>query len=161
MKKTLIYIGIFTLTNMLFFPARYAIANNNNGVLPHIDSNSQFPQTRWQNVRHSFRVHIPNNSPTVSQLSIEVPNTVTWGHDINDITIVDDNNKKVSSQISINGKSIMIAFTKPVAPNTQLEIDINNIKQPFRGNGIVYNIKAKLANHRTEMFIGTARFRIN
>ncbi len=59
MKKSLIYTAIGILAATFFIPVGYASAKNNNATLPHIDGNSQFPLTRWRNVRHTFRVHIP------------------------------------------------------------------------------------------------------
>lgn len=161
MNKSLIYTVIGALTATLFIPVGYASAKYNDGTLPHIDSSSQFPQTRYSNVRHTFRIHIPKNSPSVSELDIEVPNTLTWSHNINDVVVSNENGKKINASISTRGKSILITFAEPVASNTKLEIDINNVKQPFRGNGPVYNIKAKLAASKMETSIGTARFRIN
>ncbi|RUT01573.1 hypothetical protein DSM106972_066700 [Dulcicalothrix desertica PCC 7102] len=161
MKKSLIYTAIGAITATFFIPISYASAKNNNGTFPHIDGNSQFPPTRFSTVRHTFRVHIPKNSSSVSQLDIEVPNTLTWSNNANDIVVTNENGKKVNVSISTTGKSILIAFAEPVASDTKLEIDIKNVKQPFRGNGPIYNIKAKLAGSSTEMFIGTARFRIN
>mgnify|MGYP002783921357 FL=1 len=161
MKKVLIYTAVGAIAATFFIPVSYVSAKDNNGTLPHIDGNSQFPQTHWSNVRHTFRVHIPKNSPSVSQLNIEVPNTLTWSNNTNDVVVANENGKKINANISTNGKSILIAFAEPVASNTKLEIDIKNVKQPFRGNGPVYSIKAKLAGSTTEMSIGTARFRVN
>ncbi|GJD20013.1 unknown protein [Rivularia sp. IAM M-261] len=161
MKKVLIYTAVGAIAATFFIPVSYVSAKDNNGTLPHIDGNSQFPETRRSNVRHTFRVHIPKNSPSVSQLNIEVPNTLTWSNNTNDIVIANENGKKINASISTNGKSILIAFVEPVASNTKLEIDIKNVKQPFRGNGPVYSIKAILAGSTTEMSIGTARFRVN
>lgn len=161
MKKALIYTAVGAIASTFFIPVSYASAKDNNGTLPHIDGNSQFPQTRWSNVRHTFRVHIPKNSPSVSQLNIEVPSTLTWSNNTNDVIVANENGKKINADITTNGKSILIAFAEFVASNTKLEIDIKNVKQPFRGNGPVYNIKARLAGSTTDMPIGTARFRIN
>ena len=161
MKKVLIYTAVGAIAATFFIPVSYVSAKDNNGTLPHVDGNSQFPETRRSNVRHTFRVHIPKNSPSVSQLNIEVPNTLTWSNNTNDVVVANENGKKINANISTNGKSILIAFAEPVASNTKLEIDIKNVKQPFRGNGPVYSIKAKLAGSTTEMSIGTARFRVN
>ncbi len=160
MKKTLILTAIYLIATTLFIPIDNASAKDNNGTFPHIDSNSQFPPTQWGLVRHTFRVHIPKNSQRVSQLSIEVPNTVNWNNSINDIAIADENGKKINANVSINGKIILIAFTEPVVANTKLEIDIKNLKQPFLGNGPVYILKAQFAGNSQEIFLGTARFHI-
>jgi hypothetical protein len=161
MKKSLIYTAIAVLTGTFLIPIGYVSAKDNNGTVPHIDGNSQFPTNKSRLVRHTFRLHIPKNSQPVSQLSIEVPDTVTWwDNNINDIAVADENGKKINAVVSRNAKSILIAFAEPLAPNTKLEIDLNNLKQPFLGNGPVYILKAKLVGNNTEIFVGTARFRI-
>lgn len=160
MKKALMYAAICALTATLFIPVNYASAKDGNGTFPHLDGNSQFPPNKSRLVRHTFRVHIPKNSQGVSQLDIEVPNTVTWSNNINDIAVADEDGKQINANVSIDGKNILIAFIEPVASNIKLEIDINNVKQPFLGNGPVYSLKAKLAGTSTEIPIGAARFRL-
>jgi dipeptidase len=160
MKKILIYTAVYVLATTLFIPIDNANAKDNNGRFAHIDSNSQFPPTKSRLVRHTFRVHIPKNSQRVSELIIEVPSSVTWNNNINDIAVANENGNKISANVSINGKTILIAFAEPIVANTKLEIDIKNLKQPFFGNGPVYILKAKLAGNSTEIFVGTARFRI-
>lgn len=152
--------AVGTLAATLLIPTSYVSAKDSNGTVPHIDGNSQFPPNRFSNVRHTFRVHIPKNSPSVSQLVIEVPNTLTWSNEVNDVTVTNENGKEIKASINTANKNILVTFTEPVAPDTKLEIDIKNVKQPFRGNGVIYKINAKLVGDKTEMFIGIARFRI-
>ena len=160
MKKILIYTAVYLLATTLFIPIDNASAKDNNSRFPHIDSNSQFPPTKSLLVRHTFRVHIPKNSQRVSQLNIQVPDTVTWSNNINDIAIADENGNKINANFSINGKNILIAFAEPISPNTKLEIDIKNLKQPFLGNGPLYILKAQFAGNTKEIFLGIARFHI-
>ncbi|MBD2772076.1 DUF2808 domain-containing protein [Iningainema tapete] len=161
MKKTLIYATALILATAALLPANYASANDNDGNFPHVDGNSQFPQTRWQNVRHTFRVHIPKNSQGVTQLSIEVPKTVRWSNNVNDVVVTKENDRKVKTNLSVNDRTISLVFAESIAPNTQLEIDLKNVQQPFRGNGPVYRLFAKFAGSSVEMPVGVARFRIN
>ncbi|MBW4633035.1 MAG: DUF2808 domain-containing protein [Iphinoe sp. HA4291-MV1] len=160
MKKPLLYVATFALAIVVSIPTQYASAKQNDGSVTHIDGNVQFPPTRWRLVRHTFRVHVPKNSKAVSQLSIDVPTTVTWSNDINDINVADDKGQKINTNIFVSDRTIVLAFSEPVAPNTQLEIDIKNVKRPTLGNGPVYSFYEKFVGSDAEIPIGVARFRI-
>lgn len=162
MKKSLIYITfVVAISAMVIIFSRTASASDDNGKRPHIDGNYQFPQTKWSNVRHTFKVHVPKNSQSISQINIVVPETVNWSNKINDITVTQKNGQKVNVSISVNEKTIILAFNELVSPNSKLEIDIKNVKQPLRGNGPVYRLFAKSVNSNLDMPIGIARFRVN
>jgi hypothetical protein len=161
MKKVLVYIAISTLAAALLIPTNYASANEEDGNVPHVDGNSQFPKTRWSRVRHTLQIHVPKNSKSVSQLKIEVPNTIRWSDNTNDVVINEDNGRKINTNVSVNGKTILLAFAEPIIPNTKLEIDIKNVKQPFLGNGPVYRLSANLVDINAEIPIGAARFRVS
>lgn len=161
MKKVLAYIAVSTLAAAFLIPAKYVIANEENNSLPHVEGNYQFPQTRWSRVRHTLRVHVPKNSKDVSQLNIEVPSTVKWSNDTNDVVVNKENGQKINASVSLNGNTILLAFPEPVAPNTKLEIDIKNVKQPFLGNGPVYYLSVNLVGSDAKIPIGVARFRVS
>ncbi|MBP5973018.1 DUF2808 domain-containing protein [Brasilonema sp. CT11] len=160
MKKLLLYLATFSLATVVSIPTQYVSAKQNDDSITHIDGNVQFPPTRWRLVRHTFRVHIPKNSKPVSQLSISVPPTVSWSNNLKDINVADDNNQKINTQISVSGKTILLTFPEPVAPNTKLEIDIKNVKQPTLGNGPVYSFSEKVVGSDVEIPIGVAWFRM-
>jgi Protein of unknown function (DUF2808) len=161
MKKSLVYAVIRVIAAMLFIPSGYASAKDDNGTFPHVYGNSQFPQTKWSNIRHSLRVHIPKNSPNVSQISIAVPETVRWSNKISDVVVTGNNGEKVKTNISINEKTILLIFNKPLSPNNNLEIDINNVKQPISGNGHIYHLFVQSPGSNSNIPIGIARFRVN
>ncbi|PAX52834.1 DUF2808 domain-containing protein [Brunnivagina elsteri] len=161
MKKLLIdIINICAITTMLIIPSGYVRANDDNGKLPHVDSNSQFPQTKWSNVRQSLQVHIPKNSQIVSQISIVIPETVSWSNKISDVVVTGNKIEKANTNISINEKIIVISFKQALPPNSKLEIDIKNVKQPFLGNGPIYRLFTKFIGSNVEIPIGLARFRV-
>lgn len=159
MKKPLIYATAVILATAALIPTNYVSARNNDGNVPHIDGNVQFPPTRSPLVRHTFRVHVPQNSKAVTQLIISVPKNVTVSNDIKNIDIVDENEQKINTNVSVNGKTILLAFTKPVTPNTKLEIDLNNVKRPTLANAAVYRLWAKEVGIDAEIPIGVAWFR--
>jgi hypothetical protein len=160
MKKSLIYTATFALATALLIPTNYAIAHDDNGSFPHIDGNSDFPPTRWARVRHTFRIHIPQKSKAVSHLIIQVPNVVNVSEN-NEIEITGNNKQKINTTVSVNDKTILLAFPETVAPSTNLEINIKNLKRPTGGNGPVYHFSAKFVDSDTEIPIGAARFRMN
>ncbi|BAZ18563.1 hypothetical protein NIES4071_104480 (plasmid) [Calothrix sp. NIES-4071] len=106
MRKILIYAVISTFAATLIIPARYASASDNNWNLPHVDGNSQFPPTKWHSVRHTLRIHVPKNSRGISQLRIEVPDTIRWSKDKDDVKVMKGDDDKINTSVSINGASI-------------------------------------------------------
>jgi CO dehydrogenase/acetyl-CoA synthase delta subunit len=161
MKKSLIYtIAICAIYTVAIIPADYVSANNHNGNFLHVDGNSQFPQKRWSIVRHTLKVHIPKNSQRMAQISIAVPETVNWSNKINDVVVSGNKGAKNNTKISINGQNIILAFDEPLPPDSHVEIDIKNIRQPFFGNGPIYRLFAKAVGSNVDISIGIARFRI-
>ncbi|WP_373524848.1 DUF2808 domain-containing protein [Nostoc sp.] len=159
MKRSLIYAIVLTLSSTAIIAPSYASARTDDGRVPHIDGNSQFPPTRWGTFRHTFRLHVPQNSKAVTQLLIKVPNNVTISNNIQDIDVVDQKGQKINTNVSVNGKTILLAFAEPVAPNTKLEIDLNKIKRRNLGNGSVYSFSAREVGIDAEIPIGVAWFR--
>jgi hypothetical protein len=143
MKKLLIYTTALALTIIAIAVPSYASATIDNDRVPHIDGNVQFPPTRWQIVRHTFRLHIPENSKPVTQLLIQVPNNITASNNIKDINIVGGNGQIINTNISVKGKTILLDFTEPIAPKTKFEINLNKIKRRNIGNGSVYSFSAR------------------
>ncbi|MBD2772094.1 DUF2808 domain-containing protein [Iningainema tapete] len=161
MKKTLIYAGAaLALATAVLIPSSYASARSNDGRVPHIDGNMQFPPNRSRIVRHTVRLHVPQNSKAVTQLLINVPNNLTVSNDIKDIDVADENEQKINTNVSINSRTILLAFPEPVAPNTKFNIDLNNVKRSILGNGSVYRFWAKESGSDAEIPIGVAQFRI-
>ncbi len=116
----MMYAVALALATAALIPVNYANASADDSQDPHIDGNAQFPPTRWHVVRHTFRVHIPKNSKDISQLSIQVPTNVTLSNDVDDINVEDKNGQRIKTNVSVNDKTILLAFTEPVTPNTQL-----------------------------------------
>ncbi len=162
MKNTLIYAAVLILSITSVIAPSYASAKTDNGRVPHIDGNAQFPSTRWGiggTFRHTFRLHVPQNSKAVTQLLIKIPDNVTISSGIKNIDVVDENEHKINTNVSVNGKKILLAFTKPIAPNTKFDIDLNKIKRQNLGNGSVYSFSVKEVGIDAEIPIGVAWFR--
>ncbi len=159
MKKALIYAAVLTLATAAMISPSYASVRRNDSNVPHIDGNVQFPQTRSLIVRHTFRLHVPQNSKALSQLLINVPATVTVSNDIKNIDVMDENKHKINTNVSVNSRTILLTFPEPVAPNTEFHIDFNNVVKRLNvGNGPVYRFFARVVGSDAEIPIGVAWF---
>lgn len=159
MKSSLIYAVVLILSSTAIIAPSYGSARTDDGNVPHIDGNAQFPPTRWGTFRHTFRLHVPQNSKAVTQLIIKVPDNVTVSNNVKNIDVVDENEHTINTNISVNGKTILLIFPEPVAPNTKFDIDLNKIKRRNLGNGSVYSFSAKELGLNAEIPIGVAWFR--
>jgi len=110
MKRSLIYAVVFTLSSTAIIFPSYASPRTDDGKVPHIDRNAQFPPTRWGSFRHTFQLHVPQNSKAVTQLLIKVPDNVTISNDIQDIDVVDEKGQKINTNVSLNAKTLILAF---------------------------------------------------
>jgi Protein of unknown function (DUF2808) len=163
MKMSLIYAIILTLSSTAIIAPSHASARTDGGRVPHIDGNAQFPPTPWGiggSFRHTFRLHIPQNSKAVTQLIIKIPDDVTLNNNLSNIDVMDENEHKISANVSVNGKTILLAFPETIAPNTKFDIDLNKIKRRNLGNGSVYSFSAKEVGINAEIPIGVAWFRL-
>jgi len=71
-----------------------------------------------------------------------------------------DDEHKINTNISVNGKTILLAFNEPVAPNTKFDIDLNKIKRRNLGKGSAYSFLAREVGIDAEIPIGVAWFRL-
>ncbi|MGI8499557.1 MAG: DUF2808 domain-containing protein [Hassallia sp.] len=157
MKKTLIYSAALVVTTLLL-SSNYASARNNNGSVTHIDGNVQFPHSRWQIVRHTFRIHVPKNSKALTELIINIPDNITLSNDIKNIDVVDEKEQRINTNVSVNGRTILLAFSEAVAPNTKFYIDLKNVKKPTISRNSIYHLSVKIVGSDAEIPIGVAQF---
>lgn len=155
MVRTLIYAAAFSLVAAALIPANYA--NARAGKFPHVDSTTEFPQSKWRIVRHTIRLHIPQESKALSQLSIDVPAGLTAS---NDIRVSDQSGRKINTNVSVNGRKLTLAFPQPIAPETRLNIAMNRVIISGTSNAWLYHVSAKLVGNNADSFIGVAQFRV-
>ncbi|MBD2597493.1 DUF2808 domain-containing protein [Nostoc spongiaeforme FACHB-130] len=158
MKNLLVYTVVLTLNSIAIIAPSYASARTNDDKVPHIDSNTQFPPTKWGKFRHTFRLHIPQNSKAVTQLIVKIPANIIISNNIQDIDAVDEKGQKINTNVTVTGKRILLFFAKPVAPNTKFNIDFNRIKRQNLGNGSVYSFSVREVGIDAEIPIGVASF---
>lgn len=154
MMKTLIYAAA-VLAIAAPISADYASARTE--PTPHIDGSVQFPTTRARNVRHTIRLHIPQGSSPVSQLIIDVPTGLRVRKNI---TVTDNSGRKINANVSINGNKVIMDFTEPVTPDSQLEIDLNDVRITGVSNAWLYPISAKIVGNNLHIPIGIAQIRV-
>lgn len=154
MMKTLIY-AVVVLAIAAPISADYASARTE--PTPHIDGSVQFPTTRARNVRHTIRLHIPQGSSPVSQLIIDVPTGLRVRKNI---TVTDNYGREINANISINGNKVIMDFTEPVTPDSQLEIDLNDVRITGVSNAWLYPISAKIVGNNLHIPIGIAQIRV-
>lgn len=155
MKKLLTCAATFSLVILASISAGYTNAKTDNSRVANVESDFQSPTNRWRLVKHSFRLHIPRNINTLSQLIINTPPTVAVS---NDIDVLAQNGQKISINIYVNSRIIIIDFPKKVISNTKLLVELNKVKQPITGPDSVYNLSAKVVGSDVEIPVGVARF---
>lgn len=155
MKKLLTCAATFSLVILASISAGYTNAKTDNSRVANVESDFQSPTNRWRLVKHSFRLHIPRNINALSQLIINTPPTVAVS---NDIDVLAQNGQKISINIYVNSRIIIIDFPKKVISNTKLLVELNKVKQPITGPDSVYNLSAKVVDSDVEIPIGVARF---
>ncbi|MEG4121844.1 MULTISPECIES: DUF2808 domain-containing protein [unclassified Microcoleus] len=154
MMRTLIYSAV-VLAIAAPISADYASARTE--PTPHIDGSVQFPPTRARNVRHTIRLHIPQGSSPLSQLSIDVPTGLRVRKNI---TVTDNFGGKINANVSINDNKVIMDFTEPVTPDSQLEIDLNDVRITGVSNAWLYRISAKTVGNNIHIPIGIAQIRV-
>ncbi|QIR41821.1 DUF2808 domain-containing protein (plasmid) [Tolypothrix sp. PCC 7910] len=159
MKTSFIYAVLFTLSSTAIIAPSYASTSIHDSNVPHIYGNTQFPRARWGNITHTFRLHVPQNSKAVSQLTIKVPENVTLSKDVStNINVVNENGQKINTNVSVNGKTIVLAFTEPVTPNTKFNVDLKNLKRRSFSENSVYSFSVQEVGLNGEIPLGTAWF---
>lgn len=155
MKKILIGAAL-SLAIVASTSADSTSARTDKSKSANIENNLQFPTNRWRLVKHTFRLHIPRNINALSQLIIDAPSTVAVS---NDIDVLAQNGQKISINISVNGRRIIIDFPQKVISNTKILVELNKVKQPIGGSDSVYRLSSKVVGIDKEIPVGIARFR--
>ena len=154
--KTLVHATAFTLAAVAFVSADYASARPDAGrVIYNIQSSTEFPKNSARVVRHTFRLHVPQESKALSHLSIDVPSGLTVS---DNISVSDQSGREIDTNVSLNGSQVIIAFTQPIDPGTRLRIDMHNIRRTGVSNAWLYPVSARFVGSNVHIPIGTARF---
>ncbi|OWY64870.1 hypothetical protein B7486_45020 [cyanobacterium TDX16] len=156
MKKTLICVNVLAISTLAFTSISYASTKTDSTNISNTENGVQFPASRWQLVKHAFKLNVPKNINGLSQLIIDTPSTVAVS---NDIDVLAQNGRKVNIDISVNDKKIVIDFPEKNISNTKLIVELNKVRQLSHGPDSVYNLWAKVVGSNTEIPVGVVRFR--
>ncbi|PSB07324.1 hypothetical protein C7B62_20270 [Pleurocapsa sp. CCALA 161] len=157
MKKQLIFTAILTISFTVLNSAAFAYSTRETTTVPYLVSSTQSPQTRWSNVRHTFRIQIPETSSAVSQVKVILSPGVTVK---NDITVHERSGKEIATNSNVGDDAVIINFTEPLKSTNEIEIDMNKvILSRLHRNPWSYRIKTKLADTETELDLGVAQIR--
>ncbi|HAZ43391.1 MAG TPA: hypothetical protein DCZ55_02625, partial [Cyanobacteria bacterium UBA11371] len=78
----------------------------------------------------------------------------------NNITVTDNYGREINANVSINGNKVIIDFNQPVTPESQLEIDLNDVRKTGVSNAWLYRISAKFVGNNIHIPIGIAQLRV-
>ncbi|MDZ8137558.1 MAG: hypothetical protein RM049_20025 [Nostoc sp. DedQUE04] len=71
---------------------------------------------------------------------------------------MDVNGQKINTNISVNGRQIIIEFPEKVIFNNKLLVNFNKVQQLVTGPASVYHFSAKVVDSEVEIPLGVAQF---
>ncbi len=119
----------------------------------YVNGAQQFPETRATQVRQTIRLIVPTND--ITQLEIAIPKGTSVG---TNITLYNDTTQRRLSgivRINLSGQ-IEIDLPQPLALNTQMTIDLNNVH--LWGTVRDYRVYSKSLNSSGYTYLGSANF---
>ncbi|MEH2002456.1 MAG: DUF2808 domain-containing protein [Nostoc sp.] len=155
--KKLIHAVALTLIIASLSSAAYGTNTTKNSRFPNIVGAVQFPQNKAKVVRDSLQLKIPQDSRALSQMTIAVPQGLTVKNDIN---LSDQSGQKIAANITVNGRTITIAFPQQVARGTELNIDLNRVLISGTSNAWLYPVSVRLVGLNADIPVGVFRLRI-
>jgi hypothetical protein len=103
-----------------------AQSHSSEGTQPYIYSTNTFPSYRATVARHTIRLSIPSNSPSVSALKLTASDGFTL-----DKRVEVFNNKtgeKLPVNVNIDGKTVELSFDRAIQPGTAIDVELNNVR---------------------------------
>lgn len=152
MNKRSLVVASLSLVTTFFNFGNYANARDSN--LPHVDSKFEFPHHRWATVRQTIQLHVPHNSPALASLLIDVPENFDFQTSKIEIT---DRDRIIDVSILRQGQRLKVGFNRPIAPDTQLEINFNGVDRNMRTQSSTYYLYGTTTNG-IDSFLGEAYF---
>ncbi|MBE9020798.1 hypothetical protein IQ272_32670 [Chroococcidiopsidales cyanobacterium LEGE 13417] len=147
---------VLALDTVTLTSISYASTKADSDNISNIENDVQSPASRWQLVKHAFKLNVPKNINGLSQLIIDTPSTVAVSSDID---VLAQNGQKININVSVNDKKIIIDFSEKNISNTKLIIELNKVRQLSQGPDSVYSLWAKVVGSNTKIPVGVVRFR--
>ncbi len=154
MNKILLFIATWSLVTIAFNSGNYTSAHETTATSPHVDSQLEFPNTRWATVRQTVQIHVPQGGQALTQLLIDIPESFDFQTSKVEVT---DRDRIVSTLISRQGQRLQIDFDRPISSNTKLKIDLNGVQRNMLMGSSTYYLYGKTTDGTTN-FLGSAYF---
>lgn len=123
---------------------------------PHIFGFVQSPPTRAKNVKHSFYLQIPQDSSSLSQITINFPYGLRASRNI---SVFDDSNRKIDTNVLIEGRKVTLMFPQPAAPGSTLKVGMKYISISAFPRPWLYSVQAKFVDFNRDIPIGLFQIR--
>ena len=147
--KTLLAAIVLTIVG-ISFPAQAAYQ----AKVPHPEGGTQTRLAgRFSPARYSFRFHVTGY--TLSELKFTAPVGMQLSRSID---IMDQNGQKVAAIITLQGQVAIVTFAQPVALDSTLSVDLNDVRTGDNSRTWELETSGKLANLKENISLQTIRF---
>lgn len=123
---------------------------------PHIFGFVQSPPTRARTVKHSFHVQLPQDNGSLSKLTIDFPYGLRASRNI---SVFDASNRKIDTNVLIEGRKVTLMFPQPTAPGSTLKVDMKYISILVFPRPWLYSVQAKFVGFNRDIPIGLFQIR--
>ncbi len=147
--KTLLVAIVLTIVG-ISLPAQAAYQ----AKVPHLEGGTQTRLAgRFSPARYSFRFHVTGY--TLSELKFTAPVGMQLSRSIE---IMDQNGQKVAATIALQGQVVIVTFAKPVALDSTLSVDLNDVRTGDNSRTWELETSGKLDNLKENISLQTIRF---
>jgi hypothetical protein len=121
--------------------------------VPHPEGGTQTSSNgRFSPARYSFRFHVTGH--TLSELRFTAPIGMQLSQSID---VMDQNGQKVAATIGLEGQVAVVTFAQPVALDSKLSIDLNDVKTTDNSRIRELETSGKLDNFKEDISLQTIR----
>jgi len=121
--------------------------------VPHPEGGTQTRLAgRFSPARYSFRYHVTGY--TLSELKFTAPVGMQLSRSID---IMDQNGQKVAATIALQGQVAIVTFAQPVALDSKLSIDLNDVKTSDNSRIWELETSGKLGSIKEDIPLQTVR----
>lgn len=121
--------------------------------VPHPEGGTQTRLAgRFSHARYSFRYHVTGH--TLSELRFTAPVGMQLSRSID---IMDQNGQKIAATIALQGQVAIVTFARPVALDSKLSIDLNDVKTIDNSRTWDLGTSGKLDNLKESTVLQTVR----
>jgi Protein of unknown function (DUF2808) len=100
--------------------------SQSSATIPYIYSTDTFPPYRATVARHTLRLAIPPNSPSVSALKLTAPAGFTLGQRVE--VFNRKTGEKLPVSVNVNRQTVELSFARSIAPGTAIDLELNNVR---------------------------------